>query len=436
MSEQVSVEVRVGDGRWPSSERRSTTGGSDCATKQRCSSGHGTRAWSSRLTSTMATRPPRCRPHGSAAAASAPRRCHREARRRRCDARDDHRRLNHRRAPADHVRSCAARRARASGARRVRRHVDSPVECDTADDVAAIGAAIEARLPSDLAALAKVRTSPADRQVVERLRAVLARARAPEPSRRPSARALSGLLAEIVVSRWVVGRSGSRDRRQLTALPRPRPTHSPLPTPRSRRTRPAPAAWPNSGMGDPVGARGHPDRRLRRSCRARRAEHAASSPALARRPAARHDRDERGHRRIEQHQLTAGVADIGALPSARVLAGERRDVDGDGCPEAVRIDGAQVVVDGARYDVGAPGDAVAVADWDCDGTDTPAVVRPSTGDVFVFDAWATAEAPMPGRLLDRVPGRDRARDTQRHVRRGAGRRRRRRALSRGARWGG
>ena len=70
----------------------------------------------------------------------------------------------------------------------------------------------------------------------------------------------------------------------------------------------------------------------------------------------------------------------------------------------MRIDGAQVIVDGARYDVGAPGDAVAVADWDCDGTDTPTVVRPSTGDVFVFDAWATADAPMPGRLLDRVPG--------------------------------
>ena len=84
--------------------------------------------------------------------------------------------------------------------------------------------------------------------------------------------------------------------------------------------------------------------------------------------------------------------------------GERRDVDGDGCPEAVTIDGAQVLVDGARYDVGAPGDAVAVADWDCDGSDTPAVVRPSTGEVFVFEGWATAEARVPARLLDRVPG--------------------------------
>ncbi len=73
----------------------------------------------------------------------------------------------------------------------------SPGECETADDVAAIGAALDAKLPTDLAAIAKVRTSPAERQVIERLRAVLARARDPEPSRRPSARALSGLLIEI-----------------------------------------------------------------------------------------------------------------------------------------------------------------------------------------------------------------------------------------------
>jgi hypothetical protein len=35
---------------------------------------------------------------------------------------------------------------------------------------------------------------------------------------------------------------------------------------------------------------------------------------------------------------------------------------------------------------------------------TPAVVRPSTGDVFVFDGWATAEAPMAGRMRNPVPG--------------------------------
>src|SRR5262249_5964756 len=72
-----------------------------------------------------------------------------------------------------------------------------PVDDEAADDVAAIGAVLEAKLPTDLATIAKLRTSTAERDVTERLRAVCARARDPEPSRRPSARALAGLLAEI-----------------------------------------------------------------------------------------------------------------------------------------------------------------------------------------------------------------------------------------------
>ena len=42
---------------------------------------------------------------------------------------------------------------------------------------------------------------------------------------------------------------------------------------------------------------------------------------------------------------------------------------------------------GRLYGVGAPGDFVETGDWDCDGEPTPAIVRPSTGDVVLFDAW-------------------------------------------------
>jgi tRNA A-37 threonylcarbamoyl transferase component Bud32 len=280
----------------------------------------------------------------------------------------------------------------------------SPVECDTADDVAAIGAAIEAKLPTDLAALAKVRTSPADRQVVERLRAVLARARDPEPSRRPSARALSGLLAEIAGEPVSGGpirlpRPTSAD---SVASAAPHPLGPAYAAARASlgqlRPRVATRAWAilltlAATLIVGFGARAALASGTRR-------EQASPSAASV---------------EPDTTATTPTVAASSSTSSPRVwptsvpcpqlvLAGDRRDVDGDGCPEAVSIDGAQVVVDGARYDVGAPGDAVAVADWDCDGSDTPAVVRPSTGDVFVFDAWATAEAPMPGRLLDRVPG--------------------------------
>lgn len=63
------------------------------------------------------------------------------------------------------------------------------------------------------------------------------------------------------------------------------------------------------------------------------------------------------------------------------------DLDGDGCREAVTIDGQIVSVGEERFQVGQPGDHVAVRDWDCDGQPTPALLRPSTGEVFLFARW-------------------------------------------------
>lgn len=69
-------------------------------------------------------------------------------------------------------------------------------------------------------------------------------------------------------------------------------------------------------------------------------------------------------------------------------------------PEAVapaepttQVEGNIVSVGERRYEVGEPGDVVVVGDWDCDGTDTPALLRPSTGGLFVFGQWAQA-API------------------------------------------
>jgi hypothetical protein len=83
---------------------------------------------------------------------------------------------------------------------------------------------------------------------------------------------------------------------------------------------------------------------------------------------------------------------------------ERHDIDGDGCSEAVALPPGAIVVGERRYEIGEPGGSVAVSDWDCDGRATPAVLRPDTGELFVFDTWASSTAPATARLVQVVPG--------------------------------
>jgi hypothetical protein len=70
------------------------------------------------------------------------------------------------------------------------------------------------------------------------------------------------------------------------------------------------------------------------------------------------------------------------------------DVDGDGCPEALRIEGETVTVGATTWVVGRAGDRPAVGDWDCDGRATVALLRPATGEVFVFGSWALPDAEV------------------------------------------
>ena len=67
--------------------------------------------------------------------------------------------------------------------------------------------------------------------------------------------------------------------------------------------------------------------------------------------------------------------------------------------------GAVLEHGGYRYGVGAPGDFVQTGDWDCDGQATPAIVRPSTGHVVLFDAWPAPDQSisMPVRWQVEAP---------------------------------
>lgn len=106
----------------------------------------------------------------------------------------------------------------------------------------------------------------------------------------------------------------------------------------------------------------------------------------------------------------AAVAGVALLVTAggRLVAGETGGADdrgpsreastpcavlaaGEGC-QPVLVEGTSVRVGEVVFEVGRPGDEVVVGDWDCDGQPTPAVLRPATGEVFVFVEWADDRA--------------------------------------------
>ena len=68
-----------------------------------------------------------------------------------------------------------------------------------------------------------------------------------------------------------------------------------------------------------------------------------------------------------------------------------RDLSEPAAPSASQlhpVDAAtEVEHGGRRYAIGVQGDLVATGDWDCDGIPTPAIVRPATGDVVLFEEW-------------------------------------------------
>lgn len=107
-------------------------------------------------------------------------------------------------------------------------------------------------------------------------------------------------------------------------------------------------------------------------------------------------------------------------PGAEVIPGFV-DLDADGCADPLWWSPGDatlhVPTDPAtgdapdRFRLGAPGDLLVVGDWDCDGTSTPAIYRPESGQTFHFDRWATVDQPVdatPGEILapESVPHTD------------------------------
>lgn len=79
------------------------------------------------------------------------------------------------------------------------------------------------------------------------------------------------------------------------------------------------------------------------------------------------------------------------------------DANGDGCPDEVVLDGRTAQIGTVTVQLGQDGDLVALGDWGCDGIATPALLRPDTGEVFVFPEWHL-DAPVEVEALTTVPG--------------------------------
>ena len=102
-----------------------------------------------------------------------------------------------------------------------------------------------------------------------------------------------------------------------------------------------------------------------------------------------------------QDSALAPVPVAAGCPAASAPAA---DVDGDGCAESLAIEGGNISAGSSRWALGERGDVAAVGDWDCDGLAAPALLRPATGDVFVFPGWAAESAPVTVEARDRLPG--------------------------------
>jgi tRNA A-37 threonylcarbamoyl transferase component Bud32 len=109
---------------------------------------------------------------------------------------------------------------------------------------------------------------------------------------------------------------------------------------------------------------------------------------------------------------TRGVSDAGVSTAPPITkrcdsvdsSATAVDTDGDGCPNEVEYGNGIVTVDGQRYAVGVPGDQFLIGDWHGTGLSTLALLRPSTGQIYVYDSWPSSGADTTPQLVATISG--------------------------------
>lgn len=241
-----------------------------------------------------------------------------------------------------------------------------PVGLGPEDDVSALGLALRVMLGGD-PSIAGSRNRGRGNDPRSALAAVIETATDANPARRPSMRRLAASLAELAAPpahRAKADRTGARPSRPA----------------RRRSSGPPPHRRLASGRG-PLVTVGL-------------LIVLAAAAVLQVRPAAAPPED----------PLGAGTAatsraeprpESGGAPSCVVFSDRPIDRHDRSCPHRISISDRVVVIDGQRYRVGDPGDQVAVGSFSCAGDATIAVLRPSTGDVFVFSEAGSDAQDVP-----------------------------------------
>ena len=104
-----------------------------------------------------------------------------------------------------------------------------------------------------------------------------------------------------------------------------------------------------------------------------------------------------------------GAPTPAVAPSPPGTAVERQQAAGappgpGGPPPSLELSQGVLTFEGARYQVGQPGDTAAAGDWACRGRPTLVLLRPATGQLFTFDQWAEEGRDVTARPLGRVEG--------------------------------
>jgi hypothetical protein len=112
--------------------------------------------------------------------------------------------------------------------------------------------------------------------------------------------------------------------------------------------------------------------------------------------------------RLVRHSLAAlpvvALVGSGAWLAASIRARTARPPQAAPAPARTGFDRGVLTTPDGRFALGRADDVVLQGDWLCRGSPLPALLRPATGEVFVFDRWPESAEDVPGRALGVVAG--------------------------------